>query len=172
MFLLGRFRYRPELISAITALKELGFTDDTMDLFSREPVQLKAGILDRPSKMSLASVIGAATVGGLATAFVYWAQNNYELVTGGMPTFSWWATGVISFETTMLGAVLATFSYYLWESARDRRNMRDAPVPQLDPNTMVLRVHCSEADAVAAEAILSHAGALEIVHHGREAVPV
>ena len=172
MFLLGRFRYRPELISAITALKELGFTDEQMDLFSREPVQLKAGVLDRPSKMSLASVIGAATVGGLATAFVYWAQNNYELVTGGMPTFSWWATGVISFEMTMLGAVLATFGYYLWESARVRKNMQGAPVPQLDPNTMVLRLRCSEAESVAAEAILSHAGALEIVHHGRVAVMV
>lgn len=171
MYLLGRFRYRPELIAAIRALKEQGFTADEIDLFSREPVELKAGILDRPSRMSLASVIGAATVGGLATAFVCWAQHNYELITGGMPTFSWWATGVISFETTMLGAVLTTFGYYLWESARVRRNMRGAPLPELDPNTMVLRLRCSEAQAVTAESILSYAGALEIVHHGREAVP-
>ena len=48
--------------------------------------------------------------GWLATAFVYWAQNNYKLVTGGMPIFSFWATGVITYEMTMLGAIITTFA--------------------------------------------------------------
>jgi IMP dehydrogenase/GMP reductase len=78
-----------------------------MDVFSEEPVEFRRGILDRPSHMSLVAVLGAIATGGLATAGVYAAQHNYRLITGGMPVFSFWGTGVITYETTMLGSVLA-----------------------------------------------------------------
>ncbi len=38
-----------------------------------------------------------------------------------MPIFSFWGTGVITYETTMLGAVLATFGWFLWESGLIRK---------------------------------------------------
>ncbi|MEI9811366.1 MAG: quinol:electron acceptor oxidoreductase subunit ActD [Acidobacteriota bacterium] len=70
-----------------------------------------------PSKMSLVAVVSGGIVGIALTAAIYWAQNNYKVITGGMPYFSPWATGVISFEMTMLGAVVSTFGWFLWNRA-------------------------------------------------------
>src|SRR5882757_1435130 len=110
------FREQSKLEAAILALKAAGIGADDMDLFSEEPVEFRRGILDRPSRMSLGAVLGAILAGGMATAGVYAAQHNYAVVTGGMPTFSFWGSGVITYETTMMGAVLSTFGWFLWES--------------------------------------------------------
>ena len=47
----------------------------------------RGGVLDRPSKISLIAVSTAILFGSLATAFVYYAQNNYRIRSGGMPYF-------------------------------------------------------------------------------------
>jgi hypothetical protein len=128
-------------------------------------VEFPRGVLDRPSRMSVVSVLGAILLGTLATAFIRWAQQNYRLVTGGMPIFSFWATGVITFEMTMLGAIVSTFGWFLWESGLIRRPKLKAPVPDVGPGAVCLRVRCRghEADeaAQAAEAMRS-AGAVEV----------
>ena len=76
--------------------------------------------------MSLAAVLGAVVLGLFGTGMIYYTQYDYPLVTGGMPIFSMWATGVPSYELTMLGAVLATFGWFLYESGLLRGN---APAP-------------------------------------------
>jgi hypothetical protein len=131
MYLIGEFREKETLTEAIRALRSGGVTSADLDIFSEEPVELSRGVLDRPSRMSLASVLGAMAFGTVATSFIYWAQHNYRLVTGGMPTFSFWATGVITFEMTMLGAIVATFAWFLWESGLVRKSDRAAPVPEV-----------------------------------------
>ena len=133
-----------------------------LDLFSEEPVLLPKGLLDRPSHMSLISVLGAIVLGAGATGFVYYSQHDYALVTGGMPIFSFWATGVITYEMTMLGAMVATFGWFLWESGLLRKRDKSAPVPQVDPGSMRLRVRCSPAQAGRAGEIMSGAGAIQI----------
>ena len=120
-YLLSEFRDKSSLTSAIHALRAAGVNPADLDIFSEEPVEFPRGVLDRPSHMSLVSVLGAIIVGGVATAFIWWSQNNYAVVTGGMPVFSFWGTGVITYEMTMLGAVLATFGHFLWESGLIRR---------------------------------------------------
>ena len=97
MHLIGEFPEKDALIAAIQALKAGGFGAADLDIFSEEPVELRRGILDRPSNMSHIAVSGAILLGAAATAFVYYAQHDYKLNTGGMPVFSFWATGVISF---------------------------------------------------------------------------
>ena len=162
MYLIAEFRDRPKLENAILALKAAGIGPSDMDLFSEEPVELHRGILDRPSNMSLVAVAGAATVGGLATLGVYAAQHNYALVTGGMPIFSYWGTGVITYETTMMGAVLATVGWFLWESGLLRKRDRDIPVPRVPPGMMCLRVRCSDGGVTSARQILERAGAIKL----------
>jgi hypothetical protein len=54
------FREQTKLEAAILALKAAGITADDMDVFSEEPVELRRGILDRPSRMSLVAVLGCA----------------------------------------------------------------------------------------------------------------
>lgn len=153
---------KEQLIDGIQALKAEGVSPEDIDLFSEEPVEFREGILDRPSKMSFVSVAGAALFGGLATTFVWWAQNNYALNTGGMPVYSSWATGVISYEMTMLGAVLATFGWFLWESGLLRKRDQSAPVPEAPPGSVVLRLRCARSRADDLAALLTHAGAVSI----------
>jgi hypothetical protein len=108
------------------------------------------------------SVSGAVAGGLLGTAFVYFAQHNYRVITGGMPTFSPWATGVITYELTMLGAILATFLWFLWESGLARKRDQSAPVPVVAPGSMCLRARCeADREGQAIEAMRS-AGASRI----------
>jgi hypothetical protein len=129
-------------------------------------VEFARGILDRPSRMSLASVSGAILFGTLATAFIWWTQHNYKLITGGMPIFSFWATGVITFEMTMLGAIVTTFGWFLWESGLMRKRDRGAPVPAVDPGSLCLRVRCRGDEAAQAIDAMRAAGAVAVERKG------
>jgi len=168
LYLIGEFRQRAAAAAAIRGLREGGISPADLDLFSEEPVELPRGVLDRPSRMSFVSVAGAIALGGLATAFVSYAQHNYPLITGGMPIFSFWATGVITYELTMLGAMVATFGWFLWESGLLRRRDKSAPVPTVDPGSMRLRVRCSAAQAAKAGEIMKGAGAIQVERRGAE----
>ena len=125
-------------------------------------MEFRRGILNRPSRMSLVAVLGAIVTGGLATAGLYAAQHNYPLPTGGMPIFSFWGTGVITYETTMLGSVLATFGWFLWESGLLRKRDKTIPVPTVLPGVMCLRVHCPDPLVTRVRQILDSAGATDI----------
>ena len=168
MHLFGEFREREAVREAINSLRAAGISTADLDLFSEEPVELPRGVLDRPSHMSLAAVVGAILVGGLVTAFIAWAQHNYKLITGGMPIFSFWATGVITFETTMLGAIVTTFVCFLWESGLIRKRDATAPVPIVPPESICLRVRCSVDEAVGATERMRRAGAIAIQRVGAE----
>lgn len=166
MYLIAEFRDQPKLEKAILALKDTGIGPADLDLFSEEPIEFRRGILDRPSRMSLVAVLGAIVSGGLATTGVYAAQHNYVLITGGMPVFSFWGTGVITYETTLLGSVLATFGWFLWESGLLRKRDKTAPVPLVPPEAMCLRVRCSDTQAARAQQILDASGAIVVERKG------
>jgi Protein of unknown function (DUF3341) len=111
--------------------------------------------------MSLGVVAGAITFCLLAIGFVYFTQYNYPLITGGMPLFSFWATGVIFYEMTMLGAILTTFIWFLAESGLLRRN-RKAPVPAVEPGMICVRLRCQPDQVDAAGGYLERAGATNV----------
>jgi len=161
VYLIGEFHEKQAAVAAIRMLKANGIGSASIDLFSEEPVDLPRGVLDRPTSMSLAGVCGAILFGAAATAFIWWAQNNYRLPTGGMPVFSFWATGVITYEMTMLGAIVAIFGWFLWESGLIRRKS-PAPVPEVEPGMICLRVRCSEQQEDIASEQLIEAGATGI----------
>ncbi|HSU57909.1 MAG TPA: quinol:electron acceptor oxidoreductase subunit ActD, partial [Bryobacteraceae bacterium] len=116
MYLKGDFQERGSVIEALRALQADGFRAADLDVFSAEPLELPHGVLDRRSHMSLTVVTGAVTLCLLTIGFVYFTQYNYPLTTGGMPIFSFWATGVIFYELTMLGGIVTTLACFLWES--------------------------------------------------------
>jgi hypothetical protein len=160
-YLIGEFLERNLLATAIHALRAVGVADRDMDIFSEEPVEFHKGVLDRPSKMSLVAVLGAIVFGCGVTGFLYWAQHNYAIVTGGMPLYSSWGTGVITYEITMMGAIFSTFGFFLWESGLLRKRDKTAPVPVVAPESMCLRVRVS-GDAAKPAAILEKAGAISV----------
>ena len=161
-YLLSEFRDKDAVASAIHSLRAAGLGTGDLDVFSEEPIEFRRGVLDRPSHMSLVSVLGAIVVGSVATLFVWWAQNNYAVVTGGMPVYSFWGTGVITYGMTMLGAVLATFGYFLWESGLLRKRDKTKPVPIVPPECICLRVRCVGDDVARPTALLRSAGATSV----------
>jgi hypothetical protein len=161
MYLTGEFAERESAALAIQALKARGSSPDDLEVFSTEPVEFPAGVLDRPSHMSLFAVVGAVGMLLSSAGFVYFTQNHYKLVTGGMPIFSFWATGIIFYEMTMLGAIAATFLFLLHESGliwpRD-----NTPVPMPEPGIITLRVHCPDDELTETGEVLYRAGALRV----------
>jgi hypothetical protein len=166
MYLIGDFREKDAAAAAIRSLRAGGIGPADLDVFSEEPVDFPRSVLDRPSRMSLVSVSGAILFGMLATAFIWWTQHNYRLVTGGMPIFSFWATGVITYEMTMLGAIVATFGWFLWESGLVRKRDRSAPVPEVAPGSICLRVRCRGDAAAQAIDAMRRAGAIGVQKRG------
>jgi hypothetical protein len=161
MYLTGEFAERDAAAVAIQALKARGFGPEDLDVFSTEPVEFPPGVLDRPSHMSLFAVAGAAGMLLASCGFVYFTQHHYKLVTGGMPIFSFWATGIIFYEMTMLGAIAATFLFLLHESGLIwPRNHTPVPVPE--PGVITLRVHCPDDQLSETGEVLYRAGALRV----------
>jgi hypothetical protein len=160
-YLTGTFAAKDTAINAIKQLKATGYGPSDLAIFSDEPIEFPRGVLDRSSHMSLAVVSGAAAFFVLAVGFVYFAQYNYRLVTGGMPIFSFWSTGVVFYEMTMLGAILTTFGWFIWESGLLRRD-KNVPVPAIRPADICLRVRCAPEQIDDAASILKKNGARNV----------
>ena len=161
MYLKGDFQEKGSAAQALLDLAAAGFGAGDLDVFSDEPIDFRRGVLDRPSRMSFTVVTGAVTLCLLTIGFIYFTQYNYPLITGGMPIFSFWATGVIFFELTMLGGILTTLACFLWESGLLRRRRR-APVPVIEPGIISVRVRCRPDQKDEASLCLSRAGASDI----------
>ncbi len=159
MFLAADFQRKESTARAIRDLKANGFDANDLAIFSDEPVDLPRGVLDRSSRMSLGVVTGAIAFCLLTIGFVYFTQYNYPLITGGMPVFSFWATGVIFYELTMLGAILTTFFWFLWQSGLLRKRDRGIPVPAIRADIICVRVRCEPARSDIAAQCLERAGA-------------
>ena len=161
LYLTGTFQDKSEAVQAIKQLRAGGYGPDDLTVFSDEPVEFPRGVLDRPSRMSLVVVSGAVAFFLMVVGFVYYTQYDYRLVTGGMPIFSFWPTGVVFYEITMLGAVLTTTGWFIWESGLLRRD-RSIPIPVIEPEVICLRVRCTSEQFAAASAILEGAGARDV----------
>ncbi len=161
-YLHAEFRTGEAAAAAIESVAAAGVSKSAMELFSRRPVEANPSLLPRRSRMSLGAVLSAIAAGSGATALVFWTQLDYPLVTGGMPITSGWATAVVTFETTMAGAVFGTLFMMIREAGLMGSKSR-APVPELPDEGVVLQVQCSggqELDVVKTR--LAEAGAERI----------
>ena len=163
MLLTAEFLATESATQAVCALTAEGFSARDMELFSDCPVGLPSGILERRSYISLFAVLGAVMTGAVATAFVFFTERDYPLITGGMPLISAWSTGVISYEMTMAGAVAGTVLALLWEGRLILRRGRSVPPPALKEGSIFLRVVCAENLMSGVTRRLEQAGAVEII---------
>ena len=81
MYVIAEFREKETLVRAIQRLKENGVTVADLDVFSEEPVEFHRGILDRPSRMSLAAVDSLTTVS---------SHELCESITDPVPGMGWY----------------------------------------------------------------------------------
>jgi len=161
MILTADFGDPQSVASAIVALQARGYGAEEIDVFSTAPVELAEALLERRSRMSLVAITSAVVFGLSAIAFVHYTQTDYRIVTGGMPIFSWWSTGVIFYEFTMFGSISATFVMFLLESGLLGRR-RSVPAPVLEPGRIHLRLLCQAEDAAPATDCLYQAGATTV----------
>ncbi len=168
LFIAGTFAAKDAVMQAIKQLKADGYGPEDLAVFSNEPVDFPRGVLDRRSHMSLAVVSGAVVFFLLVVGLVYFTQHSYPLVTGGMPIFSFWSTGVVFYEITMLGAILTTAGWFIWESGLLRRD-KGIPVPVIDAEVICLRIRCTAEQLETAAAILQNTGAQNVAELGKTA---
>ena len=63
---------------------------------------------DHRSLMPWIAALGGLIGGAVGLSLATFTQNAYPLPTGGMPIAPLWSNGIITYETTMLGAILTT----------------------------------------------------------------
>ena len=165
MYLSADFPEKQSTTNALARLQANGFTPGDIAVFSEEPIEFPDGVLVRKSRMSLVVVAAGITACLLTIVFVYYTQYNYPLVTGGMPIFSPWATGVIFYELTLLGAILTTFVWFLRESGLPKRKRKE-PVPIVEPGTICVRVRCRPDQVDRATRNMREAGAVNVKELG------
>ena len=159
-YLHAEFRTGEAAARAIESLAGAGVSKSAMELYSRQPVETHPPLLPRRSHMSLGAVLSGIAAGSGATGLVFWIQLDYPLVTGGMPITSGWATAVVTFETTMAGAVFGTLFMMIREAGLIGSKSRP-PVPSLPEEGVVLQVQLGGSpDVEVVEAGLAEAGAV------------
>jgi len=93
----------------MNALRDAGVPTDRIVVMATEPFEEYSFAQgERTTAMGWLAVCGGL-VGGLAGFTLAWyTQTAYPLVTGGMPLVAPWPTGIVTYELTMMGAVLMT----------------------------------------------------------------
>ncbi len=103
----------PDPVSAdrgLNALQAAGVSRGKIVVMSSEPFDdYSFSHAEHSAAMPWLAVMGGVIGGsiGFLLAAAY-TQEAYPLVTGGMPIIAPWPTGIVTYELTMLGAVIAT----------------------------------------------------------------
>lgn len=111
--LYGLFSDADSALQALCTLRsnssELRIKPESIRVISSEPIEEEitaAG--ERHSFMPWIAVAGGICGGTGGYALAAFTQRTYPLPTGGMPIVALWPTGIVIYELTMLGAILAT----------------------------------------------------------------
>jgi hypothetical protein len=98
-----------DVVQAITELQRAGIAHHQVEVISAEPHPGNQ-FLPSPRKSRIrAFALTGAFSGGLGGFLLSTLTAlAYPLPTGGMPILSWWTIGIVIYEATMLGAIVAT----------------------------------------------------------------
>lgn len=93
----------------LNSLRAAGVSTDRLVVMSPEPFDEYAfSRVDRKTVMPWIAVLGGFIGGTGGYLLAWYTQSAYALVTGGMPIVVKWPTGIVTYELTMLGAILST----------------------------------------------------------------
>ena len=147
------FNSHDEAIEALAKLERAGVPPAQITLLSSEPVHIEAN--EDKSRIGLFAIAGGLTGAAVAITLTVWTSRSVGLVTGGMPIVSPWPFGIILFELSMLGAILATLGRMIYE-ARLLRRGEPAPYDEIIAEGKVgLTVDCADpAHSQAAKNVL------------------
>jgi hypothetical protein len=109
------FDTRREAVATLHELEREGVPNSAITVMSSEPLHLEALHLPK-TRIAGFSIAGALLGAAFAILLTVWTSRRVGLVTGGMPIVSPWAFGIIVFELTALGAILATVVRMIYEA--------------------------------------------------------
>lgn len=94
---------------AVHALQVAGVSRSKIVVMSSEPFgEYSFSQAEHATVMPWLAVLGGVVGGASGFLLAAYTQKAYPLITGGMPIIAPWPTGIITYELTMLGAVVAT----------------------------------------------------------------
>jgi hypothetical protein len=155
---LVKFSQPAEARQAIRRLIQAGIQPASMEVMTSQPIHGEPFIPNmKPTKLRTWALVGAGLglLGGFSLATI--TALNYPLVKGGMPIVAPWTVGLITYETTMLGAVLATLVGLLVETGLP--NFKNLPYdPSVVDGGVVLAVSCPEDSRASVEKAVGAVG--------------
>lgn len=93
----------------MNALRDAGVVQEKIVVMASEPFEEYSFAQgERATAMGWLAVCGGVVGGFVGFTLAWYAQTAYPLVTGGMPIVAAWPTGIVTYELTMMGAVLMT----------------------------------------------------------------
>lgn len=162
-YMVGFFTEPAAAGQATYELVERGFAHDRISVLSSIPYPGPAfATHHRPSPIPIFTAFGA--IFGLVNGLAMGAGTAllYPLVTGGKPIVSLPTVTIITYELTMLGAMVVTTLAFLFFARLPRRSPHFYD-PRVSDGGVVVAVPCRNEHRVAvAEEVLRAAGAQEI----------
>ena len=164
--ILGLFDNADTAADATDGLLEVGVNQEDFDVLTGSPYPEGAfGEKTPVHHIYVFPLIGALM--GLSVAFLLTSgtQIAYPIVTGGKPILSFPAMTIISYEGTLLGAVIFTILGILFESRLPRAKL--APYdPRITEGYIGLLVTCPEERLDAVDQALRRGKAVDVIHEG------
>lgn len=153
------------------SLRQAGVAPGRIVVMSAQPYdEYEFTRIERNTSMYKIAALGGIVGGSLGFWLAWYMQTAYPfpLITGGMPLVAPWPTGIVTYELTMLSAILATVITLLVTS--NLPNWRKAKIYDEEvSNNMVLIGVADPTEAARAdlENRLTRAGAQKIRGTGR-----
>jgi hypothetical protein len=95
----------------MNALRDAGIPSERILVMSDEPFEeFSFGQGETRTMMPWLAVLGGLVGGVTGFSLAWYTQVAYpqRLITGGMPLVAAWPTGIVTYELTMMGAILTT----------------------------------------------------------------
>jgi len=141
--------------AAIARLQREGISRESITTMSAEPLHVEASEENHPpTRIPLFAICGGVLGAGFAIALTVVTSRRVDLVTGGMPIVTPWAFGIIVFELTALGAILATLVRMIFEARLARRGSSEYDQAVAEGSVVVFLENVNDDDRETARQVL------------------
>jgi hypothetical protein len=142
-----------DALDALSKLRREGVPDHAITLISSEPIHTEELEDEKPSRIGGFAIAGGLVGAAAAIALTVLVSKQVNINTGGMPVVSPWPFGIVVFEMTALGAIIAALVRMIFE-ARLARPLADYDA-SISDGRVVVAVDClDEKSQSAAQRVL------------------
>ena len=159
---LAKFNEPTRARAAIRRLMQSGVDPQRMDVMTSQPIHGEPFLPEnKPTKLRTWALTGAGIGLVAGVSLASFTALAYPLVKGGMPIVAPWTVGLIAYETTMLGAVLATLAGLLVELRLPSFSGRPYD-PSVTDGGIVVAIPCADRDRKSIEDVVNSSGAVKV----------